>query len=295
MHYTGLFKRSWSITWRYPSMALVVLIGTLLGMLLSFVLSPVFSPFSLVASGSAYLMSIVQGVVSLAITAFTTGALIRMVNSIEDGQTPSIRSGVQAGLSRLVPLFFVTLLLQIPLWLAALLQTRSLFGVFASNNQSGFANPRALLSTGVFYVIFNLFITLLIGAIGVGAERAIVLEKQSVFAALKTGWSLLWRRLKDFVAIGFIFVLLTILVLVIYALMSSTLIRATTFSPIVEFQNGIPGLGSTFLGPTTAVVFVITILFGLFAAVFVSSVWTLAFREWHAQEQNDSLVMPQTN
>jgi hypothetical protein len=271
-------------------MALVVLIGTLLSMLLSFVLSPFFSPFSIVAFGSAYVLSIIQGGVSLAITAFTSGALISMVNLIEEGQTVSVGRGVQAGLRRLVPLFVVTLTLQIPIWLVAFLQTRSLLYAFTSNNQSSFANPNLLLSTGVFYFIFNLSITLLIQAIGVGAERALVLEKRSVFAALKIGLGLLWRKLKDFVIIGFIFLLLTILVFVLFTLMSSTLFRSTAFSPIAGPQNAVFGLSSTFFNPTTAVFFILSILFGLFVAVFVSGVWTLAFREWQAQERSELSV-----
>ncbi|HSD85395.1 MAG TPA: hypothetical protein VLG46_16145, partial [Anaerolineae bacterium] len=269
MNYTGLFSRAWSLTWRYPSMALVVLMGTLLNLLLSFVLSPVLSPFGLVAAGSSYLVIIIQGAVGLAITAFTAGALISMVNSIEDGQPVSIGFGVQSGLSRLVPLFFVTLALQIPVWLVAFLQARSLVDVFASMGQSGFANPNLPLS----YFILNLLITLLVGAIGVGAERAIVLEKQAVFAALKTGWNLLWRKLKDFVVIALIFLLFIILLFVISICASSIFIRTATVSILSGMQTGISSLTSMFTSPVMAFFFVVSLLFGIFAAVFVSSVW----------------------
>jgi hypothetical protein len=275
--------------WRYPSLALVVLIGTLFNLLLSFVLSPFLSPFGLVASGSPYFLSILQGAVNLAITAFTAGALIHMVNSIEDGRAVSVGFGVQAGLSRLIPLFFVTLALQIPLWLVAFLQTRSIVDVFTSSSQSSsFTNLNALFNTGIFYVIFSIFVALLVGAIGVGAERAIVLKKQTVFAALRSGWNLLWRKLKDFMIIGLIFLLFTILLLVISTCMSSALIRSATVSMFAGAQNSISGLTSMFTSPVMALFFVVTLLFGLFAAVFVSSVWTLAFREWQAQEGNES-------
>jgi len=249
-------------------MALVVLIGTLLSLLLSFVLSPVLSPLALVASGSAYLMIIIQGALSLAITALISGALISMVNSIEEGQTVSVSRGIQAGLRRLVPLFFVTLALQIPLWLVAFLQTGSLLFAFASSGQPSLSNTNALFSTGILYGVFSLVVSLVSGAIGVGAERATVLESQSVFAALKAGWNLLWRKLKDFIAIGLIFLLLVILLALAYFL-------------VVRL------IGSVLLG---GIFVIIGIVFSLFATVFESSVWTLAFREWQAQERGELSV-----
>ncbi len=293
MNYSGLFKRSWSITWRYPSMALVVLIGTLINLLLSFVLRPVFSPFAPVGSDSAFFINIVLMVVNLAITAFTAGALISMVNALEEGLPISVGFGVQAGLNRMVPLFFVTLVLQIPLWLVTVLQTRSLLGIFATSGQLSFGNPNALISTGLAYFMLNLFVALLVGAIGVGAERVTVLQKQSVLAALKSGWNLLWRKLKDFVVIGLIFLLLIVLLLVMYYCASSIFINYAAASIFSGTPSIASSLSSMFVNPVTALFFVVGILFSIFAAVFVSSVWTLAFREWQAQERSELSVAAQ--
>jgi uncharacterized protein involved in exopolysaccharide biosynthesis len=51
-------------------------------------------------------------------------------------------------------------------------------------------------------------------------------------------------------------------------------------------QNGIPNLTSMFTSPAMGLFFIVGLLFSIFAAVFVSSVWTLAFREWQAQERS---------
>ncbi len=234
MNYSGLFKRPWSIMWRYPSMALVVLIGTLLSLLLSFVLSPVLSPFAISASGSVYGLIVIQGALSLAITVFISGALISMVNSV----------------------------------LVSFLQTGSMLDAFTLSNQSSFNSTNALLRTGIFYFIFSLAVSLVIGAIGVGAERATALETRSVFAALKAGWNLLGHKLKDFIAIGLIFLLWVILLALTYFLLANL-------------------IGSALLG---GIFVIISILFSIFAAVFVSGVWTLAFREWQAQERGELSV-----
>jgi hypothetical protein len=126
-----------------------------------------------------------------------------------------------------------------------------------------------------------LAVTLVTNGIGIGAERSVVLESRSILVALKCGVQLLIKRMGDFLVVG--------LVLLGLGLIISAIFLAIT-GPLVEALASLLGEGSLPLYFTSPVGLLFTVANFLICAVFtvfVSTVWTLAFREWQSQERGE--------
>jgi len=129
--------------------------------------------------------------------------------------------------------------------------------------------------------VLILLASLVTSAIGVGADRAVVLENQPVFAALRRGWSLLTTHLSDFVMINLFAIGIGIVISFAYACTLGPILTSLILS---QAPAGTP-LDTTTLttNPGYLLILAVGALIGVFLEVLLASVWTLAFREWQGK------------
>lgn len=273
MNRSQLFSESWSFMRRNRALWIIGLIGAAISLLTELIFITPDIP-------STILTTLVQ----LLRTAFTTGALISMVNLLAEGQTATLNDGVEAGLQRIFPLTFVQLTLLLPIWIIAIVITGSILaafnGVFAQPNGVQATNVVGVIGSTLGVAVLILLASLVTSAIGVGADRAVVLENQPVFAALRRGWSLLTTHLSDFVMINLFAIAIGIAISFAYACTLGPI-----FTSIVLSQNPAGPLDSTALAtsPVYPLILIVGALIGVFLEVLLASVWTLAFRQWQGK------------
>lgn len=228
---------------------------------------------------------IIISLVLLLFSTFGQTALLILINRLENGERVGVGMGVDDAGRRFLHLLAVRFLLALPLIIIGVAAAGSVLAAFSglfseaetnSLPSFDFSNLGALLGLAGLALI----VSLLVGGISVGAERAVVIEQQPIFKALGTGASLFIRQIGDFIIIGLLYIVVMIAVGLLFAcvLIPVTLMGATTGSLMP---------GSLESPQTTGLVAIWTLVTGLLigalASIFNASVWTLAYRQWRPQ------------
>lgn len=272
MNRTQLFNDAWQMMVRNSALWIVALIVLAVGAIVSLVLS----------SGDLIVV-ILNALISLVISAFLTGALISMVNAIADGKPQTVNDGLQAGGQKIVPLIALRFLLALPLWIIAFVLSGSLAValISAARNTDGFGSTSSLLSGGLAGAVgLGVAITLVgiaLAAIGVGAERAIVLEDAPVVEAFKRGWNLLTVHLGDFIVIGLLMIVIGLAVGILIGCAVSVVAVPAAISQLGP-NGSVTGFGTTVIVTT-----LLGVVIGVITQVLFSAVWTLAYRQWQGK------------
>jgi hypothetical protein len=306
MNHWALFKQSWSILWRNPGLWLIALLPALVGFGLTLIAQLGSTPPSVDFSrdpelllralqqsfnfaGPSLIIGVIVQLVVAAVTAFAEGALINMVDARASGRSVSVAGGMAAASNRLVPLVIARLLLTLPIAVIGALVGASALSSFAGllSNPRDVAGAFAGSVAGWSGILFAL--GLLIGAITLGADRAIMLEGMSALPAIARGWRLLWSKFADYFTIGLIFFVLSIVVGVVFACAMVPIFFAALAPTLAQIEPGT----NVFVGAATAPFLIFALLFaflGMLVTVFVSSVWTLAYRHWLAARPSESSI-----
>jgi hypothetical protein len=269
-----LFNQAWSIMTRNPPLWIVALIGLAIGPILNLIF---YNSDSIAAA-------IIITIVSFIATAFTTGALITMINRAADGQPVTVADGIQAGLQRLVPLIGLRLLLMIPVWIVLFIATGSAVVAFTSSlAQPGGIQPTS--AAAIFGSIFGvvgliIVLSLILGAISIGADRSIVLENRPVIDALKRGWELFTSNIGDYIVIGILMVIVGLAIGLLFGCAIGVLVSAIVGgqSPAATSLNQ----GVALSGPGLILSTVLSLIISVVLEVLFSGVWTLAYRRWRS-------------
>jgi len=320
MNHWNLFKESWRIFWRNPALWVFGLLAALGGGFnlrsnfnFNFNTNTNFDPefwerfgaagqpmpempfefrallnqiFSSQALGTIIVIGIVWAILAFLLATYADGALMGMVNTIGGGQKVSVGFGFRAGAKRFLPLLAVRFVLVLPtLILAIITGIIASQLVFSSVDDFG---PEQIFSR-TFTAISGLgalsfVVGLLMMAIGISAERAVVLDDMPIWPSIVKGWKFLWGKFGDY---------FTIVLLLIGVALLAGIIFACILTPILCGTLGMGAIGSfgdndmniftrilVFTGPTILVAVLLGLLFGTLANVFTSSVWTLAYRQW---------------
>jgi hypothetical protein len=232
------------------------------------------------------------GVSVFVVHTFATGALIQLVDKIDQRQTTTVGEGARAGRHYFWPMLALRVVLAMPLLIAGLAVT----GSIEPSLSSFFAAPigerlfalsliERLTSGGAVLVV----VSLLVAGISLGAARALVLEDLPVWKAIVRGTELLVTRLGDYVVMTLLFTVIGLAVSVVFALL---------LTPIA-FVSMLPGIGKNIagfdvfmftgdnFGPLAVLAMALAVVFGLFVSTFTSAVWTLAYRQWQTRERLD--------
>jgi hypothetical protein len=242
--------------------------------------------FSSQTFGVIVAVGIIWMIVAFLLTTYADGALLGMVNAIGGGQKVSVGFGFRAGARRFLHLLAVRLVLALPTLILGIISAIALSQVvFTPGNDLGpgqFFNRTfaAVSSLGALAFVVGL----LMMAIGVSAERAVVLDEQPIWPSIVKGWKFLWGKFGDYFTIVLLMIGLGILAGIVFACILTPILCGTLgMSAVGAFGADDANVFTrlmVFTGPTILVAVLLGLLFGTLANVFTSSVWTLAYREW---------------
>ena len=305
MEYVTLLQRAWQIISRSKILWLFGLIAVLAGqeavfnMRSAFRLQPlaeaIVNPpaiaanglYALSLSGTSYLrdgLIIFAGLMLMAIGTLASAALIGLAQNAERGQTVNFLTGLHIGVKRVWPLLGIRLIFNLPA------VGLSLIAAFLLTHLIDFAGPPLsypqmlqVLQNADFLPLLlmaGIVFGVLIGAIGVGADRACVLEETGVFESLKRGWAILRRNLAKYMVITGIFIASTLLI-VFTAACPLALIFTDRVNQLAQTAPAGSDITYYFLNDPAGLVIGL-ILLAIYAGVtaFTSIVWTLAYRRY---------------
>ncbi len=267
-----LLRETWTILKRNPVLWSIALIGLSIDFITSWVV--VLLPTEAAA---------LRALLAFILAAFTSGALIRLTSTLIDQQPVTLGDGLRAGLQRVWQLLALNLILYVPVWILIVFLSGSVTAVFLS----GLGQPGGIQATDVLGILSSLIgaaglvivLTLFMNLIGIGAERAIVLEDEPVIAALRSGWQLLISHMRDYLSIGLLLLGVVLGVGLAFAFVLGPLLsslagglsqsgEAATATPIALFS------------PANIIFLLISLVVNSTVTAFASAVWTLAYRKW---------------
>ena len=217
--------------------------------------------------------------------AFGQTALINLINKLENRERISVGGGVDAGGKRFLHLLAVRIVLALPLLVIGALAAGSFLsafsGLFDQTQSEQFFNF-STLGTALGLGLLIMIVGLLFSGISVGAERAVVIEELSIFDSIGLGVRLFLAQMGDFLIIGLLFLVVFIAIGLMFGCVIIPLLFANaTFG---STQSGMFRLEANITGPIAGLVLVAGLIVGTLGSIFVTSVWTLAYRQWRADK-----------
>jgi hypothetical protein len=227
---------------------------------------------------------IVVGLVWLALGVIASAALIVLTQAAERGQDVNLKIGVQEGLKHMRTLVGIRLIFNIPASLLSIAVV--LFSIRLVNIVQGPIGYnhllQALQAVGVLPVLLILgaLSGIVIGGLGVGADRVCVLEGAGVTESLKRGWEVMRHNLNRYLAVTGIFVASGLLI--VFAISCPIAILLTdAIGNIAQAAAGGADLTLMLLSTPIGLIvgLVLLALYALFTA-YASVVWTLVYRRY---------------
>ncbi|HTP10838.1 MAG TPA: hypothetical protein VMP08_21440 [Anaerolineae bacterium] len=221
---------------------------------------------------------IVLGAIGFVFATFGDAALIHLINKLEMRERVTVGMGLD-GSAKIFQLLVVRVLLILPNLLVVILAAALVSNQFARITPGTRVNALSgLLGSFCGIVAIGLLVSLLTSALSVGAERAIVIEQISIGKALSLSGQLLATQLGNFIMIGLIFLGLSFIIGVLFSCVGQPLLGLMfrTASPTAMLSGGL------FTNPILLLSISFGLIENLLATILVTSVWTLAYREWRA-------------
>ncbi len=129
-----------------------------------------------------------------------------------------------------------------------------------------------------------LLLSLLITAIDIGAERAVVIEHRPVGAALARGGQLFVRNFPGYVSLAVLFAVVSLIVGMVFALILAPFMFVFVLPQIRGSDLAYVTFTTNLAGPIAVTAVLVGLLLGMLVAVFNSTIWTLSFCEWQEDE-----------
>jgi|GEM_PF-1963061 len=324
MNHWNLFKQSWRIFWRNPALWVFGLLAALGGgynlrynsFNFNFNANPNFDPdffsrlgvpgqrmpempfefrallnqiFSSQTFATLMVIGIMWMIFAFLLTTYADGALMGMVNAIGGGQKASVGFGFRAGAKRFLHLLAVRFTLALPTLILgiviAIVASQLILNPGEDGGPTQFFNRTftAISSLGALAFVVGL----LMMAIGISAERAVVIDEAPIWPSIVKGWKFLWSKFGDYFTIVILMIGLGIVAGIIFACFLIPILCGTIGLSAATSANAFRQGSTNFLtalfvvaGPTVLITVLLGLLFGTLVNVFASSVWTLAYREW---------------
>ena len=315
MNHWNLFKASWQLFWRNRALWVFGLLAALGGGFnlrysfnFDFNSAPNFDPevlrqlgvygqrmpempfefrallnqiFSSQTFGVIVAVGIIWMIVAFLLATFADGALMGMVNTLGSGQKVGVGDGFRAGSQRFLQLLAVRFTLALPTLIMALISAGVLSQLISQPGNLGALRTFSAIS-GLGALSF--VVGVLMAAIGVSAERAVVLDEMPIWPSIVKGWKFLWGKFGDYFTIALLMIGVGIIAGIAFACLLTPILCGTMgLGAVSAFGNEDMGIFArlmVFTGPTILIAVLLGLLFGTLANVFTSSVWTLAYREW---------------
>jgi hypothetical protein len=235
-----------------------------------------------------FVILIVLGAIGFVFATFGDAALIHLINHLEMRERASLGQGLD-GAEKIFQLLVVRVLLMLPNLLVMVLAFAVMWGQLSriTLTLSARTNPLSGLFSGFCGIlVVGLAVSLLTSALSVGAERAIVIEKLSIGKALGVSGKLLATQLGDFIIIGLIFLGLSFLVGILFSCVGQPLLGLMFRSASPEAMVS----GNLLTNPIVVLSISVGLIVNMLATILGTSVWTLAYRQWRADQLPAPLV-----
>lgn len=220
------------------------------------------------------------GVLLTFIGVFVQAALIALTQAAERGAAVDFKTAWQAGWQRAWPLLLIRLIFNVPGVMLSLIAFVWAVQLLApTSSPGGYSQlPQTLDAAGVLplFVIAGAAIGLLLGAIGIGADRSCVLDQTGVIESIKQGWRTFRKNVPPYIylsgsllgTLAMLFFMITCPLSLILTDAVSNLALASPNADVFAVLLGTP-LGLIIAGA-------LLILYGGYTA-FATIVWTLAY------------------
>jgi len=231
-------------------------------------------------------------------------ALIRMVDDYEEtGQKHDVREGFRLGWSRSAfHLFLIDLLIGVPVALVFillfLLAAAPLLLWLTESRAAGLFGTAIAIGLGLLVILLAIVVAVILSVLKPFFRRVCVLERLGVTEAIRQGYVMVTQNLKDVglmwlivlgLRIGWAIAMIPVvfLLLAVSAAVGGALaLLAGGLTRLFFFEGAAPWIAAALVGiPVFIVVMAVPLSFlgGLFR-VFISSTWTLTYRELRAKE-----------
>lgn len=303
MEYVLMFQHGWQILRRYKVLWLLGALAALAGQdalfnlrgairLQPFVEAIVNLPVSIAnllraitpdVGLLALLIVIAVGVLLTFVGVVINAIIINLTQAAERGAAVSFKSAWQASLLRAWPLLIMRLLFNIPSVILSLLAVFAAMQIIEPTASSvGYTQLlQALQIVGLLpiFLIAGAVIGVLLGAIGIGADRSCVLDETGVIDSLRQGWKFLRREVARFIylagmLLGTLAMLFFVIACPISLLLTDDIANLMQAAPSTDF---LIAMLSAPVGWLVGIVLVI--VYGAYCA-FATIVWTLAYRQY---------------
>jgi hypothetical protein len=312
MNHTNILKRAWHIVWRYRAL-------WVFGFLLALTTGAGGGGGGGGNSGFQYnmdrigpnlgsmLLTIGIGLACLAVLLIILGAiaryvaetaLIRMVDHHEEtGQKRSVRQGFRLGWSRSAfRLFLIDLVIGLPVAigfiLIFLLAASPLLLWATESNAAGAVGTALTVGLGLLAILLAIVVAVILSVLKPFFRRVCVLEGLGVTEAIRQGYVMVRRDLKDVglmwlitfglrIGWGILMIPVVLLLLVVSGVLGGTLGLMVGGLTRLAFEGAAPWIAGGLVGiPIFILVMVLPLsLLGALFEVFLSSTWTLTYRE----------------
>ncbi len=257
-------------------------------------------PIALAILGIIAVFGILWAIASIIVRYTSFGALIGIVNQVEEEEETGFQAGLRTGWRRLLHLFAINLIIGIVgmIFAVALIIILIIAGVLAAvpalllfslSEAAGVLGVLLGVIMGIGLLLLLLLVALVFSAVTTIvrelAFRASVIENQGIFDALGAGIALLRTKLRETVLMWLLLVLIRFvlsivaiplmlvgLAIVLVPALAGALI---TESPLVALLGATPGL---------LLMLVVGTFLGALVLIFYSATWTLTFRKLAIEE-----------
>ncbi len=263
---------------------------------------------ALVAIGVGLICAaLIFSIVALVLRYLAETALIRMVNDHEEtGEKRGVRWGFRQGWSRAAwRLFLIDLIIGLPVAvvfiLLFLLALAPLLLWTTGSKAAGIIGTVTTVGMVIPLVLLGIVVSAVLSLLTHFFRRACVLERAGVIEAIRQGYGVVRRHLKDvgvmwliMIGLSMAWALVMIPVMITLVLLGLALggLPALLVGGLASltFEGAVPWIVGAVVGlPIFILVVVVPGLFlGGLAEVFRSSVWTLTYREVRALEEGES-------
>lgn len=253
-------------------------------------------PIMLGILGVLFIVMLFLFLVGIVVRYTSLGALIGMVDEVEQEGETRFQSGLHIGWNRFLRLFAIDLIIGIVLavLIALLILVLILGGLMAAAPIAfwGIKNAAGILiavAVGLVLLLFLIAVVIALSAvltlIREYAYRVCVLDKKGVFDALGAGITLMQNHLRDSVLLWLLLVAINI-ALGMVAIPLFVVGGLGLVAPAIAVYSLTQSVGAAILAaiPLLLVMVGIAILISGLYLIFRSAVWTLAFRELRSSE-----------
>ena len=252
-------------------------------------------PVVLAVVGVLFVVGLVFLVLGILVRNTSYGALIGMVDEIEQSDRTTFRSGLRLGWGRFLRLFAINLVMGIvTAALVLVLIVVTVVGallvaaplIWLGNSGSGAVAPAIIIGVGAGLVLLLLFILVAIGLSALFTlvreytYRACVLEKRGVFDAFGVGIALMRGRLRESALMWLLLVAVN-LVVGLASIPVALLGLGSAVAPALAVWGATDSVWAAIAAaiPFLTILILLAVFVGGVYFVFRSAVWTLTFRE----------------